>query len=106
MVARPTGEAAGAIPGVDDVRTLLIGGPTLSLSEAALERVFEEIRVEVDVLAACLPYGTRGPIVDPGIGDVSAATVAMTGEGFDPPRMRALPRLRATGSTPRKRSRP
>ena len=89
LVAEPIEEAARAIAGVDEVRTQLTGGAVImqidienAVSEEDLAQVFDDIRNDVHDLTPSMPGGTLGPVFSSSFGDVAAATVAITGEGF------------------------
>ena len=94
LVALPLEETARAVPGVSEVRTQLISGVAIlevdladTVPEAELKRVFDEIRDDVSAISDELPSGTLGPSVDSDFGDVAIATIALTGDGFDLPRI-------------------
>lgn len=89
LIAEPLEEAVRAIAGVDEVRTQLTGGAAIlqidienAVPEEELNQVFDDIRNDIADLARQMPQGTLGPVFSSSFGDVSVATVAVTGEGF------------------------
>ncbi len=92
LVAQPLEEVARAVPGVAEVRTQLTGGAAIlqvdiadGVPERDLKRLFDELRDDVAGIAATMPDGTQGPVVNSDFGDVAIATVAVTGTGFSLP---------------------
>ncbi|MDJ0612881.1 MAG: efflux RND transporter permease subunit [Rhizobiaceae bacterium] len=74
---------------VEDIKALVTTGRTQITAEvydnvpkASLESVFQDIRNRMDEVKQELPDGTSGPFVNTNYGDVSIATIAVTGEGF------------------------
>ncbi|MEM8818976.1 MAG: efflux RND transporter permease subunit [Pseudomonadota bacterium] len=89
LVALPLEETARGIAGVDEVRTQLTGGAAIlqvdledAVPETDLDRVFDDIRNDMQGIASSLPEGTLGPVVNSDFGDVAIATIAITGEGI------------------------
>ncbi|WP_114287892.1 efflux RND transporter permease subunit [Candidatus Halocynthiibacter alkanivorans] len=89
LLAIPLERAAREIGEVDDISTLVTVGQaqlTIALSESlpgeALDSVFQDLRTKMEEAASDLPDGAYGPFVNTNYGDVSVATIAVTGEGF------------------------
>ncbi len=89
LIAIPLERAAREIAEVEDISTLILTGRavlTLSLfnsvGKTELDAAFQDIRNQMEDIASELPDGTQGPFVNTNYGDVSVATVAVTGEGF------------------------
>lgn len=89
LLAEPLERTARAISEVDEISTLITTGQAeLSITildaipSADLDRVFQDIRNEMSNARGQLPDGTLGPFVNTNFGDVSIATIAVTGEGF------------------------
>ncbi|MCB1493181.1 MAG: efflux RND transporter permease subunit [Rhodobiaceae bacterium] len=89
LLAIPLERAAREIAEVEDISTLITtGSVTLwvamydSVSGAALDTAFQDLRTRMEEEARTLPDGTRGPFVNTNYGDVAVATVAVTGDGF------------------------
>lgn len=53
------------------------------VSKDKLQAVFQDIRNKMKDMESRLPQGTKGPFVNTNYGDVSIATIAVTGEGFN-----------------------
>ncbi|MHA7850481.1 efflux RND transporter permease subunit [Roseovarius sp.] len=91
LIAIPLERAAREIAEVEDISTLILTGTaklTLSVYDSVprekLDQIFQDIRNRMDEAKGDLPQGTSGPSVNTNFGDVSIATVAVTGEGFTP----------------------
>ncbi|MEL6450805.1 MAG: efflux RND transporter permease subunit [Pseudomonadota bacterium] len=91
LIAIPLERAAREIGEVEDISTLVLTGRvklSLTIFDAIpsedLDIVFQDIRNRMEDAADDLPQGTNGPFVNTNFGDVSIATVAVTGEGFSP----------------------
>ena len=89
LIAIPLERAARELGEVDDISTLITLGQAQltiamseSLSAAALDTAFQDLRTKMEDSAGDLPSGTYGPFVNTNYGDVAVATVAVTGEGF------------------------
>lgn len=74
---------------VEDISSLITTGNTVItvtvydyVPKDNLESIFQDIRNRMDEVKQELPDGTSGPFVNTNYGDVSIATVAVTGEGF------------------------
>lgn len=88
LLATPIERKAREIGEVEDITTLITTGSAVvtlvvdnSVPAADLQRVFQDIRNRMDEVR--LPDGTDGPNVNTNYGDVSIATIAVTGDGFD-----------------------
>lgn len=91
LIAVPLERAAREIGEVEDISTLILTGRAQlslhvynSIPKAELDRVFQDIRNKIEEAGRSLPQGTIGPNVNTDFGDVSIATIAVTGEGFGP----------------------
>lgn len=80
---------AREIAEIDDINSLITTGSTkinLSVADSIpkdeVDAVFQDIRNKMEELENDLPSGTRGPFVNTSYGDVSIASIAITGEGF------------------------
>ncbi|MDF1668260.1 MAG: efflux RND transporter permease subunit [Roseovarius sp.] len=89
LIAIPLERAAREISEVEDISTLIMTGNVVlnltvfnSVSKAALDGVFQDIRNQMEDAAKDLPSGTKGPFVNTNYGDVAIATIAVTGDGF------------------------
>ena len=89
LIVKPIERKAREIGEIEDINTLISTGSsvvTVSIYDyvtpTQLTSVFEDIRNKMDDLKPSLPEGTEGPFVNTDYGDVSIATIAVTGEGF------------------------
>lgn len=89
LIVTPIERAAREIGEVEDVNTLISTGFTKisltiydSVPKDSIDQVFQDIRNKMSDVEASLPDGTVGPNVNTNFGDVSIATIAVTGEGF------------------------
>ena len=89
LIAIPAERRIREISGVEDIETTIKSGEAKinvsffdTISELDLESGFEDLRNKMDEVMSELPDGTVGPFVDTNYGDVSIATVAITGDGF------------------------
>lgn len=87
LIADPVERKIRAIPEVDEIRTLISTGSTTIDVELHdhiddLDPVWQELRDKMEEVARELPSGSSGPYVNTNFGDVSIASIAMTGEGF------------------------
>lgn len=89
LIVDPIERAAREIGEIEDINTLITTGSAkinLSIYDdvpvAAIEQVFQDIRNKMSDVERDLPQGTIGPIVNTDFGDVSIATIAVTGDGF------------------------
>jgi len=89
LIVIPIERAAREIGEIEDIKTLISTGFTKielivydAIPKEDIDQVFQDIRNKMDDIASSLPQGTIGPIVDTNFGDVSIATIAVTGEGF------------------------
>lgn len=88
LLATPIERKMREIGEIEDISTLITTGSavvTLNLYEsvatADLDGVFQDIRNKMEDVR--FPDGTDGPNINTNYGDVSIATIAVTGEGFD-----------------------
>ncbi len=89
LIAVPLERAARKIGEVEEIATLVTTGRAQlnvvvadGIPADDLDRVFSDIRTRMEDAAGDLPDGTFGPFVNTNYGDVSIATIAVTGEGF------------------------
>ena len=95
LIADPIERKARQISEIKDIRSLVSSGKTLvyldlhdSVPSDALVDVKQNIRNKMAEVTAELPQGTSGPHVNTDYGDVSIATVAVTGDGYTYPELR------------------
>jgi multidrug efflux pump subunit AcrB len=89
LIVTPIERAAREIGEVEDIKTLISTGFTKielivydSIPKENIDQVFQDIRNKMGDIASDLPEGTIGPNVNTNFGDVSIATIAVTGDGF------------------------
>ncbi len=89
LIVTPIERAAREIGEVEDVKTLISTGFAkidlsiyASVPKSEIDQVFQDIRNKMSDLEPSLPQGTVGPNVNTNFGDVSIATVAVTGDGY------------------------
>jgi multidrug efflux pump subunit AcrB len=87
LIADPVERKIREIPEVEDIETLLRTGRmtiSVSLKDSVfdLNPVWQELRDKMEEVARELPDGVSGPFVNTGFGDVTIASIAVTGEGF------------------------
>ena len=89
LIVKPIERKAREIGEIEDINSLISTGSTVisvsiydHVSKSELDAVFTDIRNKMDDLKPSLPEGTEGPFVNTDYGDVSIATVAVTGDGF------------------------
>ncbi|MCP4181711.1 MAG: efflux RND transporter permease subunit, partial [Hyphomicrobiales bacterium] len=89
LIVDPIERAAREIGEIEDINTLVSTGFTkisLTLYENIptedIDRIYQDIRNKMADIQKELPKGTVGPNVNTNFGDVSIATIAVTGEGF------------------------
>ncbi len=88
LLAIPIERKAREIGEIEDISTLITTGSVVvnlniynSVPSADLASVFQDIRNKMEEVR--FPEGTDGPHINTNYGDVSIATIAVTGEGFD-----------------------
>ena len=88
LLATPIERKAREIGEIEDISTLITTGSVVvnlniydSVPDAELSGVFQDIRNKMEDVR--FPDGTDGPNINTNYGDVSIATIAVTGEGFD-----------------------
>ena len=89
LIAVPLERAAREVGEVDEIKTLVTTGRAQlsvnvhdSVPSEHLDRVFADIRTQMEDAQGELPSGTFGPLINTNYGDVAVATVAVTGDGF------------------------
>ena len=89
LIAVPLERAAREVGEVDEIKTLVTTGRAQlsinvhdSVPSEHLDRVFADIRTQMEDAQDELPSGTYGPLINTNYGDVAVATVAVTGDGF------------------------
>ncbi len=89
LIAIPVERKMREIGEIEDIETIVTTGQALfyatlydATSSDDIEGAWEDLRNKMDDVMAELPDGTQGPFVNTDYGDVSIATVAVTGDGF------------------------
>ena len=89
LIVKPIERKLREIGEIEDINALISTGYTVVtvsiydyVSKGDLDAIFNDIRNKMDDLEPDLPDGTEGPFVNTDYGDVSIATVAVTGDGF------------------------
>ncbi|MEM9330813.1 MAG: efflux RND transporter permease subunit [Pseudomonadota bacterium] len=89
LIAIPVERKIREIAEVEDIETIITIGQVLfkviaydTVSGTALSDAWEDLRNKMNAVSAELPDGTAGPFVNTDYGDVSIATVGLTGDGF------------------------
>ena len=89
LIVKPIERKLREIGEVEDINSLISTGYTVvtvkiydSVGGDELDQIFQDIRNKMNDLKDDLPSGTEGPNVNSDYGDVSIATIAVTGEGF------------------------
>ncbi len=89
LIVDPIERAAREIGEIEDINALISTGFTKidlkvydSIPKEDIERIYQDIRNKMIEVQKELPEGTVGPSVNTNFGDVSIATIAVTGEGF------------------------
>ncbi|MDF1778923.1 MAG: efflux RND transporter permease subunit [Rhizobiaceae bacterium] len=95
LIVKPIERKLREIGEIEDINSLISTGHAVVtvtvynyVTAVELNSVFENIRNKMDDLKPKLPSGTEGPFVNTDYGDVSIATVAVTGEGFSDAELR------------------
>lgn len=90
LIAIPMERKIREIGEVEDIESIVTSGQVLIYAhiydEVPAEKIasaWEDLRNKMDDVARELPDGTAGPFVNTNFGDVSIATVAVTGDGFN-----------------------
>ena len=90
LIAIPTERKLREIGEIEDIETIITNGQVLfkvtlydEVAGLDIEGAWEDLRNKMDDVVAELPEGTQGPFVNTDYGDVSIATIAVTGDGFD-----------------------
>ena len=88
LLAIPIERKMREVGEIEDISTLITTGSVVvtlnlyeSIASSELGGVFQDIRNKMEDVR--LPEGTDGPHINTNYGDVSIATIAVTGEGFD-----------------------
>jgi multidrug efflux pump subunit AcrB len=89
LIVEPIERKAREIAEIDEIKTTITTGSAnikLNIHDyvniADIEDVFQDIRNKMADVESNLPSGTRGPFVNTSYGNVTIASVAITGEGF------------------------
>lgn len=89
LLAVPIERKIREIGEVEDIDTIITSGQVLIYANLhdrtygdAIDDAWEDLRNKMQDVAAALPEGTEGPFVNTDYGDVSIATIAVTGDGF------------------------
>ncbi len=89
LIVDPIERAAREIGEIEDINTLVSTGFTKinltvydRIPKEDIDQIFQDIRNKMADIEGDLPNGTIGPTVNTDFGDVSIATIAVTGDGF------------------------
>lgn len=89
LIAVPLERKIREIGEVEDIETIISSGEVEikvhlydQIYGDGIEAAWEDLRNKMDDVVTDLPEGTAGPFVNTDYGDVSIATVAITGDGF------------------------
>ncbi|MEM9332779.1 MAG: efflux RND transporter permease subunit [Pseudomonadota bacterium] len=89
LIVVPIERKVREIGEIEDIEALITTGSakiTVTvydyIPKANLESIFQDLRNRMEEVEQELPDGTQGPFVNTNYGDVSIATIAVTGEGF------------------------
>jgi len=89
LIAVPMERKIRQIGEVEDIETIITSGQALiyahiydSVPAEQISSAWEDLRNKMQDVSRELPDGTAGPFVNTDFGDVSIATVAVTGDGF------------------------
>ena len=89
LIAIPIERKIREIGAVEDIETIITSGQALIYAHlyddtygSNVEDAWEDLRNKMEDVVAELPEGTSGPAVNTDYGDVSIATIAVTGDGF------------------------
>lgn len=90
LIAVPIERKIREIGEVEDIEVIITPGQALiytylydETSGSDIDSAWEDLRNKMADVVPLLPSGTEGPFVDTDYGDVSIATIAVTGDGFD-----------------------
>ncbi len=90
LLADPIEKSIRQINGVEDIETVITSGQVLVyvhmydwVDAAGIKDAWEDLRNNMESVVAQLPDGAKGPFVNTNFGDVSVATIAVTGDGFE-----------------------
>jgi len=90
LIAIPIERKIREIGEVEDIETIITSGQVLvyaylydAIGPDGISDAWEDLRNKMNDVVAELPEGTQGPSVNTDYGDVSIATIAVTGDGFD-----------------------
>ncbi|MEM6496883.1 MAG: efflux RND transporter permease subunit, partial [Pseudomonadota bacterium] len=90
LIADPIERKIREIGEVEDIKTTIKTGQAIfkvhlfdSVPTDAIYSAWEDLRNKMQAVTSELPDGTEGPFTNTDYGDVSVATIAVTGDGFD-----------------------
>ncbi|MEL7048622.1 MAG: efflux RND transporter permease subunit, partial [Pseudomonadota bacterium] len=90
LIADPIERKIREIGEVEDIQTTITTGQAIfkvhlfdSVRTADIEPAWEDLRNKMQSVTSELPDGTEGPFTNTDYGDVSVATIAVTGDGFE-----------------------
>ena len=90
LIADPIERKIREIGEVEDIKTTITTGQAIfkvhlfdSVPITDIETAWEDLRNKMQSVTSELPDGTEGPFTNTDYGDVSVATIAVTGDGFD-----------------------
>ena len=95
LLAKPLEKKIKEIPEIEKIKTTIRTGELIISTKVYdqyfdLDPIWQDLRNKMNDMAGQLPEGTQGPVVNDDFGRVSAATIAMTGEGFNMSEMREV----------------
>ncbi|MEM7423527.1 MAG: efflux RND transporter permease subunit, partial [Pseudomonadota bacterium] len=89
LIAIPIERKIREIGEVEDIETIVTSGQALfyvhlydAVAGGGINAAWEDLRNKMSNVRGDVPEGTSGPVVNTDYGDVSIATVAITGDGF------------------------
>ncbi|MEM8791713.1 MAG: efflux RND transporter permease subunit [Pseudomonadota bacterium] len=89
LIAIPMERKIREIGEIEDIETIITNGQALikvhlydTVYGIGIDQAWEDLRNKMNDVVAELPEGTSGPFVNTDYGDVSIATIAITGDGF------------------------
>ena len=95
LLAKPLEKKIKEIPEIEEIITTVTTGkvilqPKVFDTYFDLDPIWQDLRNKMTDIRSELPEGTQGPVVNDDFGRVSAATIAMTGDGFNMREMRDI----------------
>ncbi len=87
LITKTLEEAISRVPEVEEIRSVSLDGTSIMHAEVAdkyfdLDRIWADLRNEIDAATPDLPQGTAKPIVNDDFGDVAVVTAALLAPDF------------------------